>query len=228
MASTPFPPRTARQPEAQAASVFETPLIIDQLADASRLNSELKQAIERRRAEDEGVQISNVGGWHSDTRMLQWGGEPARRLCDHVIAVADRFTVDIKAGAAPQHRWAPEMWANVSPPGASNRIHCHPGSFWSAVYYVDDGYDGSPDKSLGGELVLIDPRWPMVRMTAPNLRFRRPGQSPDHDEARFRPASGRLVMFPSWLNHEVLPYKGKGTRISIAINLTAAAIPIGG
>lgn len=29
--------------------------------------------------------------------------------------------------------------ANVSPPGASNEYHCHPGAVWSAVYYVDDG-----------------------------------------------------------------------------------------
>ncbi len=30
-------------------------------------------------------------------------------------------------------------------------------------------------------------------------------------------------MFPSWLNHAVLPYKGSGTRISVAVKLTAVA-----
>ncbi|MDP8993775.1 MAG: 2OG-Fe(II) oxygenase family protein [Pseudomonadota bacterium] len=119
------------------------------------------------------------------------GGEPAAALCRRIIELADAFTVDIKGGTARRHRWAPEMWANVSPPGASNRHHCHPGAFWLAVCYVDDGYGGSPDRALGGELVLFDPRMPMIRMGWPDLRFKRPGRSPDHDEAHFRPASGR-------------------------------------
>ena len=207
----------------QAASLFDTPVIIDQMPEAARINMRLKAAILARMAESDGLTISNMGGWHSDTQMIEWGGEEAVALVRRIVAAADRFTVDIKAGASPRHRWVPEMWANVSPPGASNRHHSHPGAFWSAVYYVDDGYCGSADRDLGGELVLFDPRMPMVRMTAPDLRFRRPGQSPEHDEAQFRPAAGRIVMFPAWLSHAVNPYRGTGQRISIAVNLTAVA-----
>lgn len=213
-----------RSTTAQAASLFETPAIVDQIADCAALNEALKSVILARMEADEGLTISNVGGWHSDTRMLEWGGEAARTLCERIIALADQFTVDLKAKDGPRYKWVPEMWANVSPPSASNRHHCHPGSFWSAVYYVDDGYAGSSDPALGGELVLFDPRMPMVRMTAPDLRFARPGQGPEHDEARMRPATGRIVIFPSWLNHAVNAYSGKGTRISIAVNLSAVPV----
>lgn len=205
---------------AQAASLFETPVIVEQLQGAAQLNAALRTVILARKEQDAGLAISNVGGWHSDTRMLEWGGAAARDLCARIVAAADRFTVDIKAKERPRHKWAPEMWANVSPPGASNRHHCHPGSFWSAVYYVDDGYGGSSDPELGGELILYDPRMPMIRMTAPDLRFRRPGQPADHDENRMRPATGRLVIFPAWLSHAVRAYQGTGLRISIAVNLT--------
>jgi uncharacterized protein (TIGR02466 family) len=34
------------------------------------------------------------------------------------------------------------------------------------------------------------------------------------------PKAGRLVMFPSWLLHQVRPYRGTAERISIAFNLT--------
>jgi len=34
------------------------------------------------------------------------------------------------------------------------------------------------------------------------------------------PKAGRLVMFPSWLLHQVKPYRGNAERISIAFNLT--------
>ena len=217
-------PNAQHSAAAQAAGLFETPLIVDQMPDCGPINAALRAAILKRREEHEGISISNVGGWHSDTEMLSWGGEAAQALNRRIVAAADQFTVDIRGGGTPRHRWASEMWANISPPGASNRHHCHPGAFWSAVYYVDDGYDGSTERELGGELVLFDPRMPMVRMTAPDLRFRRPGQNPEHDEVKLRPATGRIVIFPAWLSHAVLPYKGRSTRISIAVNLTPVAL----
>lgn len=210
----------------QAASLFDTPVIVDQMPGAPELNAEFKRIILERHAAEAGLSISNVGGWHSDVEMLRWGGEPARRLLDRVIAAVDQFTVDIKSTDKPRYKWFPEMWANVSPSGALNQYHTHPGSFWSAVYYVDDGYSGSTDNSLGGELVLLDPRMPMIRMNTPDLRFRRPGQQPDDQEKWFRPVSGLIVIFPSWLCHAVRPYNGPGTRISIAINLSAVPVSV--
>ena len=37
---------------------------------------------------------------------------------------------------------------------------------------------------------------------------------------RIRPKPGKLVMFPSWVFHQVRPYHGNAERISIAFNLT--------
>jgi uncharacterized protein (TIGR02466 family) len=208
----------------QAASLFDTPVIVDRMPDAAKLNAEFRRMILEKREADAGMQLSNVGGWHSDTHMLHWGGETALELVKRIIAAADAYTVDIRSEGKARFRWKPEMWANVSPPGASNQFHTHPGAFWSAVYYVDDGYGGSADQKLGGELVLLDPRMPMIRMAAPDLRFRRPGQKPEDTERWFRPASGMMVIFPAWLSHSVRPYAGTGLRISIAINLTATPI----
>jgi len=219
---------SAGQPGAgpQAAALFETVVVIDQLPNAAEINRQLRDAILSRQANDPGVEISNVGGWHSDTHMLRWGGEAAQALLERIVAAADRYSIDIKAEPGkPRHRWFPEMWANVSGPGASNQFHRHPGAFWSAVYYVDDGYAGSTDRGLGGELVLEDPRMPAIRMAAPDLRFRVRDGKHDHHETWMRPQSGRIVMFPAWLSHSVRPYKGTGLRISIAVNLSA--VPLG-
>jgi hypothetical protein len=35
-----------------------------------------------------------------------------------------------------------------------------------------------------------------------------------------RPRPGLLFLFPSWLFHQVRPYRGAGLRISIAFNLS--------
>ena len=139
---------------------------------------------------------------------------------DHAIARAREFSI-APAGQADAFRWTAELWANVSRRGAANQTHAHPGSFWSMVYYVDDGYAGSPDKALGGELSFLDPRFPMVQMAAPDLRHRGDDGAVDNQEVWMRPRSGLIVMFPSWLMHSVRPYAGGGTRISIAINLLA-------
>ena len=34
-----------------------------------------------------------------------------------------------------------------------------------------------------------------------------------------QPAAGEMLLFPSWLRHGVLPFRGSGERISIAFNL---------
>jgi hypothetical protein len=39
---------------------------------------------------------------------------------------------------------------------------------------------------------------------------------------RIRPRPGLLFIFPSWLLHQVLPYRGTGLRISIAFNFGVA------
>lgn len=206
----------------ELAELFETPLIVEEVQNAAALNAALRKAIEERRARDpKGLSISNRQGWHSDTQMLDWGGEAAAALVRQVVELADRYTADIGARGEPRYAWVPEMWANISGRGGANQYHTHPGAYWAAVYYVDDGYAGSPDRALGGELEIEDPRMPMLQMDGPDLRFRLRPDAPIADpEILLRPASGRLLLFPAWLRHAVRPYLGTAERISIAINLT--------
>jgi uncharacterized protein (TIGR02466 family) len=111
------------------------------------------------------------------------------------------------------------MWANVNRSGHSNEVHSHPGAYWSGVYYVDDGGIGA-DPALGGELEFLDPRGPLPVMNAPHLGFAGPGGLSAGASERVVPKPGLLVLFPSWLMHQVRPYRGNATRISVAFNLT--------
>ncbi len=210
----------------QAVGLFETPLIAEQLANSAELNRQLKDVITDRSARDPGVSLSNVSGWQSKTDMQQWGGPAAEALLARITFLVDAFTVDVQSPQQSRYGWYSTMWANVSKAGGSNQYHAHPGAFWSAVYYVDDGYGGSRDQKLGGELVLSDPRMPGIAMNSPDLRFRRPGQPPEQWEKFMRPVSGLLVIFPSWLYHAVNQFKGPGSRISIAVNLSAVLKPM--
>jgi uncharacterized protein (TIGR02466 family) len=158
--------------------------------------------------------------------MMRWGGEAAQAVGRHFIGLCDRYTADIRQSAnMPPFLWMIDLWANSNPPGASNNYHSHPGAVWSAVYYVDDGYAGSPDASLGGELALQDPRMPMTQMLPLDLRYRSPDGKAYISEHLLRPSSGMMVMFPPWLLHAVQPYAGGGERISLAMNATAVRTP---
>ena len=198
-------------------SLFATPVVLSDLPDAAALNTELSAAIEARAKSHPGTQHSNLGGWQSEWDMDRWGGAAAIKLLAIGRNTADRVTTD-RQGKPVAVTWKANMWANINRSGHGNEFHSHPGSFWSGVYYVDDGgIDGDP--SLGGELEFMDPRGPGPAMYAPHLAFGAAGLSVGANET-VRPKAGRLVMFPAWLLHQVRPYRGNAQRISIAFNLS--------
>ena len=198
-------------------TLFGTPILIEELPGAETLNAELAKTIMAREQSHPGTQHSNLGGWQSDWEMDRWGGTSAIKLLAIGRNTANRITTD-RQGRPVSIQWKANMWANINRTGHGNEFHSHPGSFWSAVYYVDDGgIDADP--ALGGELEFMDPRGPGPAMYAPQLAFGNAGLSVGANET-VRPRSGRLVMFPAWLLHQVRPYKGQAQRISIAFNLS--------
>ncbi|GGB29266.1 hypothetical protein GCM10011380_18460 [Sphingomonas metalli] len=205
---------------ARIVTLFQTPVYTIALPDAAALNPPLRAAIATERQRVLGVSKSNVGGWQSTDDMLRWGGDAAAVLAAQCVAAAERMTAD-PSGRPASVRWQPEMWANVNRAGDSNQSHWHPGSYLSFVYYVDDGYAGSGDRQLGGELVFVDPRMPFLRMRTPDLRHRVANGAVEEHETWVRPFSGLLIAFPSFLAHSVRPYRGEAERLSIAINLVA-------
>jgi len=197
--------------------LFATPVVMMEVSDAAALNTALRSVIEQRQKAHPGVQRSNIGGWQSDWEMDRWGGAPAIKLLAIARNTANKVTTD-REGRSVTVTWRGNMWANVNRSGHANEFHCHPGAFWSCVYYVDDGgIDADP--SLGGELEFMDPRGPGPAMYAPHFSYGKTGLSAGASEI-IRPKAGRLIMFPSWLLHQVRSYRGSVERISIAINLS--------
>ncbi|MDB5693393.1 MAG: hypothetical protein JWO81_2456 [Alphaproteobacteria bacterium] len=191
---------------------FATPVIVDRVDNAEAINAALEPLILARRQADKGIARSNLGGWHSDTGLLRWAADAVRPVVARMVELADAHVVDVQARPGQRRGWMLDAWANVNQTGAANAPHSHGASFWSAVYYV------RVDEGEGGELVLNDPRMPMIEMHAPFLYFRDMG---GERLVRLRPNAGQILLFPSWLVHSVTPWQGEGLRISIAVNLSA-------
>lgn len=203
--------------KANLLGLYETPVLHGQVADAPALCAALKASIVQRRAARAGLSRSNVGGWHSESDMLDWGGEPARRLADAAVRAAKRLS--FFDGRAPDsYEWSVRMWANVSPAGALNMSHSHPGVLWAAVYYVDMGEPPAGGEP-GGELFFEDPRFPVPFMRLPGFRLVGTDGQPQPVERRLKTEAGDLVVFPAWVRHGVGPHRGTGDRISVAMNI---------
>lgn len=212
-------PDYAYRVKAAPRPFFETPVAQVQLDGAETLMADLAAAVRDRRASHPGLSRSNHLGWHSDTGMLDWGGAAARRLSETAVQVAKRMS-HFKEAGVDDFDWTVAMWANVSPAGALNQLHAHPGNLWAAVFYLDLGAE--PGESAGGELYLEDPRFPMAAMR--NTAFRLVGVDgrPQDYQPNLALERGAMVVFPAWLRHGVRPFHGSHDRISVAMNIDAS------
>lgn len=203
--------------EIAVRGLFATPVAAIALPEPKARNARLRGLILERRRQCASIQSSNAGGWHSERDLADWGGPDAKEILTLAQSAATRLTAD-RFGRAVKPNWVLQAWANANGPGDGNIAHYHAGSFWSGTYYVGDGGCGS-DPALGGEFEMIDPRGPAPAMYAPILRFAgEDGLSAGSGET-IRPKPGLLFLFPSWLCHQVRPYRGGALRISIAFNL---------
>ena len=109
--------------------------------------------------------------------------------------LADRVTVD-RQGRPVTIEWRTECWANVNRRGQANKLHTHPGCFWSGTYYVDDG-GVAEDPSLGGEFEFFDPRGVGPLLGETERAVLAPGVT--QSSPLVRPRTGMMVLFPSWM-----------------------------
>src|SRR5688500_17899780 len=101
------------------------------------------------------------------------------------------------------------LWVNLLRGSGHHSAHIHPHSIISGTLYVE-----VPRGS--GAIRFEDPRLPMM-MAAPTRRADAPEELRPFVTVQPRP--GLLLLWESWLRHEVLPGTGRDERLSIRYNL---------
>lgn len=131
-------------------------------------------------------------------------GDLVKLLNRHVAAFADDCAFDL----AGRKLKLDSLWVNVMQPGALHSGHIHPHSVVSGTVYI-----AVPPGA--GAIRFEDPRLALM-MAAPLRRDDAPEDL--RTFAYVDPAPGTLLLWESWLRHEVMPHEGKGERMSVSFN----------
>jgi len=126
-----------------------------------------------------------------------------RRLLDlHVLAFAKELFLDTRKLKLDS------LWINILKPGAAHSGHIHPGRVISGTVYLAVPKGASAIR-------FEDPRLGQM-MAAPKRR----ADAPETDKTfvYVAPQTGTLLMWESFLRHEVPANGGRGERISLSFN----------
>jgi len=185
-------------------SLVWTTLFDDRVSFNAKL---LELAEQMRRKDPNGVSNTNVKGWQSPNILqnLEEFGDINLRILQACERIAE--SQHYQPNVVLRH----QAWVNISPPGASNKLHYHANCHFSGVYYI------SLKAPECGSIFFRDPRVASRMFTAPITRQ----TDFTAEEVRMRPEEGRIYIFPGWLEHGVEENRSDQDRVSISFNVLA-------
>jgi uncharacterized protein (TIGR02466 family) len=131
-------------------------------------------------------------------------GELVRALDGHVAAFAKELDFDLQG----RKLVLDSLWINILPPGGVHTSHIHPHSVISGTYYVTIPEGASA-------LKLEDPRLGFMMAAPPRKKKAKPE---NRQFAYVAPVPGTLLLWESWLRHEVPLNEAESERISVSFN----------
>lgn len=208
----------------QISPAFSVPMAFARLPDCQALNSELRELFLAKAAEGDRYRNPdpythrNEALFESNFRLFDWPQPCVRRLRDFCLSNVYRLVGELNGydtDMLKRLHQASESWFHVTRRGGYFGPHNHPMHSWSGVYCVS--HDGDDPDSDSGKLSFIDPTALFnmyIDFATVNMK------PPYHMGTRmYRLGPGDLVLFPSWMLHEVTPYEGDDVRITVAFNM---------
>ena len=200
-------------------SFFPTLIYRADSATTAGLNAKLEQA-SLMLAQDDlvGIKWCEKHGYQGYTSFASINDLPAQipafkaleKILDrHGAQFAKALQWDIRGGKPV----CDSMWVNVLPEGGSHTSHIHTNSVISGTYYVCVPQGAGP-------IVYEDPRHAMM-MAAPPKKQNAPREH--QSQISETPEVGSLLLWESWLRHEVPVNRAEGLRISISFNYVIGA-----
>lgn len=186
--------------------ILHTDIWWSNVPEAQSINSSLMSDIQSYKKQNPKPDaMANPGCWRGSNDFQAWP-----TILDNAIGMLKSIHQHYIHTGAPcadimsygKDRFEHDFWANVNSPGSTNAIHSHSKWHWSGVYYIQG--------SNTGDINFYSSQY-LNQQTSYGLPF---GQS-----FSISPHDGMLLIFPSYLYHEVMRNESSKERVNIAFNL---------
>jgi uncharacterized protein (TIGR02466 family) len=137
-------------------------------------------------------------------RMSSTFMELDRRLTRHALRFADKLEMDLGKGRLE----LADCWINIMPRQCAHSLHLHPLSVISGTYYAR-----APRGCAG--LKFEDPRLSKFMASPPK---RSDCREENLRHVTYPAEAGQVILFESWLRHEVVANPVAAERVSISFN----------
>ena len=210
-------------------SLWSTPLGLHRFAQAGEINPLLVRVFRSLRATDgsanpEGAFFASGDDLLQRIRLPEWEqlvGFIVEGLRQTVVLANQRAWPEAAPGLQIALRG---LWFQIANRGSHHDVHTHGNCSWSGVYCVQ--VDSAAQRASH----------PLLGATNGVTRFYGPhfnhlgGAHMDFGNAYLQsahldiePLPGQLVVFPSWLPHQAMPYDGEADRIIVSFNASVHA-----
>ncbi len=203
-------------------TLFAVPFGEARLAGSERLNRELEELFLARENEENRnptpSHIPQSETFESRFNLFRWPDACVQELRRFVLDAVARTvvaTTTLKPHDITGLKFHNHTWFHVTRYAGSFVAHNHPLASWSAVYCVRAGEPVAAHPG-SGILRFLDTRQGAASYVDPANRTLRPPFALKPLELRLD--EGQVVVFPSYVFHEVAPFYGPDRRITVASN----------
>lgn len=210
------------KPAVRLSSVFAIPFGEARLPDCERLNRQLEALFLAR--ESDGYRnptpshVPQREVFESRFNLFLWPEacvQELRAFMLNGVAQTVMEASELQAAELARLQIHNHTWFHVTRYAGSFVAHNHPLASWSAVYCVRAG-ERVAEHPGSGVLRFLDTRPGADAFTDPANRRLRPAFALKCREVRLE--EGQLIVFPSFVFHEVSPFYGRDIRITVATN----------
>ena len=195
--------------EREVYELFPDPIFHYKLENYKQINKELLNYIlELQKKDKKGNNRSNRGGWHSPNFDLVNPGPPINFINSFKDFLKHIIEDEIGWEYIPNKQRVVAMWAIINKKNSYNVKHNHQNCYLSSAYYIK-----KPENS--GDITFYDPK------ESKTYRFPEVEKHTNYsaESVTIKPEEGDLLIFPSYLYHDVGVNLSDEERVVVSFNI---------
>lgn len=210
-------------PKVEIVPAFAVPFGASFMADCGQMNYDLKALFLSRENDDFKNKTRNSeesdAQFESNFDVFTWEEKAVVQLKEFMTAcVLETLGMvnKYKRSKVAEFDIYADAWYHITRKGGYFVNHNHPMASWSAVYCVADGADENDVGDSGVTRFFHPQTAASTYLDAGNLNMVETPFGTGHQV--FKLQAGQILIFPSWIYHEVSPYLGNSERVIVAAN----------